>query len=73
MRLPEAIIDDLKKQILIFGHGKAILSLEDHELRLRARTQVIENRLSVRDTELLVERLKNDGTQVRKNSTRYCK
>jgi ParB family chromosome partitioning protein len=62
LRLPEAIIDDLKKQTMSFGHGKALLALEDTELRLRARKEIIENSLSVRDTESLVERLKRGAT-----------
>ena len=61
LRLPEAIIDDLKRQILSFGHGKALLGLEDNELRLRARAQIVERRLSVRDTEALVETFKKQG------------
>ena len=61
LRLPEAIIDDLKRQILSFGHGKALLGLEDNDLRLRARAQIVERRLSVRDTEALVEQLKKQG------------
>lgn len=58
LKLPEAIIDDLKRQILSFGHGKALLSLDDTDLRLRARAQIVEHRLSVRDTEALIEQLK---------------
>lgn len=58
LRLPQPIIEDLKKQILTFGHGKALLGLEDADLRLRARTQILENRLSVRETEALVDRMK---------------
>lgn len=61
LRLPEAIIDDLKRQILSFGHGKALLGLEDNDLRLRARAQIVEKRLSVRDAEALVEQLKKQG------------
>ncbi len=61
LRLPEAIIDDLKRQILSFGHGKALLSLEDNDLRLRARAQIVEKRLSVRDAEALVDQLKSQG------------
>ena len=61
LRLPEAIIDDLKRQIISFGHGKALLGLEDNELRLRARAQIVERRLSVRDAEALVEQLKKPG------------
>lgn len=58
LRLPEAILDDLKRGILSFGHGKALLSLEDLEQRLQARKTIVEKRLSVRDTEALVEQMK---------------
>ncbi len=59
LRLPETIIDDLKKQVLTFGHGKALLSLDDAEMRLRARALILEKHLSVRDTEALVDSMKN--------------
>jgi len=62
LRLPEAIIDDLKRQILSFGHGKALLSLEDTDLRLRARAEVVEKHLSVRETEALVEKMKSGAS-----------
>lgn len=58
LRLPEAIIDDLKRQILTFGHGKALLGVDDTEARLQIRAQVVEKRLSVRDTEALVDQYK---------------
>jgi ParB family transcriptional regulator, chromosome partitioning protein len=61
LRLPEAIIDDLKRQILTFGHGKVLLGLEDSETRLRARAEIVEKHLSVRDAEALVERLKQSA------------
>ena len=58
LRLPEEIIDDLKKQVLSFGHGKALLGLEDAEMRMRVRKQILEKKLSVRETEALVDHLK---------------
>jgi ParB family chromosome partitioning protein len=58
LRLPEAIIDDLKRQILSFGHGKALLALDDNDQRLRARAIIVEKRLSVRDAEALVNQMK---------------
>lgn len=61
LRLPETIIEDLKKQILTFGHGKALLGLDDVELRLRARNEILDHRLSVRETEALVEALKKQA------------
>ncbi len=57
LRLPEAIIDDLKKGALSFGHGKALLSLEDQDSRLLARKAIIEGKLSVRATEALVSEM----------------
>ncbi len=58
LRLPSAIIDDLKSQALSFGHGRALLSLEDNALRMQARARILEKHLSVRETEQLVEQLK---------------
>jgi ParB family chromosome partitioning protein len=58
LRLPEAIIDDLKRQILSFGHGKALLVVDDNDIRLRARQQIVEKKLSVRETEALMDSLK---------------
>lgn len=58
LRLPEEIIDDLKLQVLSFGHGKALLGLDDNEMRLRARAHIIKERLSVRETEALIEGMK---------------
>lgn len=61
LRLPEAIVDDLKKGILTFGHGKAILGVDDQDLRLLARAEIVQKRLSVRDAEALVDALKKSG------------
>ena len=61
LRLPEPIIDDLKRQILSFGHGKALLSSDDNEIRLRARAEIVAKRLSVRDTEALVDAMKKQA------------
>ena len=58
LRLPEEIIEDLKKQVITLGHGKALLSLDDAEMRLRARAQILAKQLSVRETEALVEQMK---------------
>jgi ParB family chromosome partitioning protein len=58
LRLPEIIIEDLKRQVLSFGHGKALLGLEEPELRLKARAQIIDKRLSVRETEALIDMMK---------------
>jgi len=57
LRLPEAIIDDLKKGTLSFGHGKALLSLEDQDQRLLARKAIVDGKLSVRAAEALISEM----------------
>jgi len=70
LRLPEAIIDDLKRGALSFGHGKALLSLNDQDQRLLARKEVIEGKLSVRATEALVhEMLRSESST--ENGTKH--
>lgn len=64
LRLPEAIIDDLKKGSLSLGHGKAILMLEDPDARLELRRKIIEGRLSVRQAEALAQQAKAGGAAV---------
>lgn len=58
LKLPEAIIDDLKKGTLSFGHGKVLLGLEDPDHRLLARKKIVEQKLSVRNAEVLIEGMK---------------
>ena len=63
LRLPESIQGDLRNQLLTFGHAKALLGFADQEIMLKTRNEIIEKKLSVRDTEALVERLKNPSEQ----------
>lgn len=57
LRLPEAVIADLKIQKLSFGHGKALLGAENQELCLRAHAQILDRALNVRDSEALVQEM----------------
>ena len=69
LRLPEEIIDDLKSGILSYGHGKALLSIEDNAARLKIRNDVKERHASVRETELLVQRHKEQAFQATEGAT----
>ncbi len=51
LKLPESIIEDLKSGTLTLGHGKAISSLEKSEFQLKLRKEILERKLSVRETE----------------------
>ena len=52
------------------GHARALITIEDPDLQLKAAETVIEKGLNVRDTELLVKRIANNkkGKQVRKKA-----
>lgn len=58
LKLPQAIIDDLKRQALSIGHGKVLLGLDDSGARLLAHAQIVERGLSVRDAEALVDAMR---------------
>ena len=69
LNLPREIQDDLLEKKLTMGHGRALLSLEDKKLMLRARDMVVKKDLSVRQTEQLCKRFKGIGAEgVEKNA-----
>ncbi len=59
LRLPEKIKDHLQSATLTMGHARALLSLENEEDILEAADQVIQKKLSVRETEKLIKKIKN--------------
>jgi ParB family chromosome partitioning protein len=58
LKLPSTIKNDILEERLSMGHARAILSLETSELMEQARQDILAKRLSVRETENLVKRLK---------------
>ena len=64
LKLPEAILDDLRKGALSFGHGRALLSVSDPVQRMEIRNRIVEKHLSVRETErLCAETLSNAAAE----------
>jgi len=61
LRLPGKVRDDVVEAVLTMGHARALLSLEEDEDILEAREQVVQKRLSVRETEALVKKIKSFG------------
>jgi len=59
LRLPETIKELLRASKISMGHARALLSLENDEDIIEAANQVIHKKLSVRDTEKLVKKIKN--------------
>lgn len=67
LSLPQEVQDDLMNEKLTMGHGRAILALEEKALILQARDIVLAKKLSVRQTEQLVKRMKRQGGEVSAN------
>lgn len=61
LRLPETVRDDVVGGRLSMGHARALLSLDAEDDLLEARDQVIAKRLSVRETEALVKKIRAFG------------
>jgi ParB family transcriptional regulator, chromosome partitioning protein len=58
LKLPREIQDNLIEEKISMGHARALLALEDPAGQMFACRQVIDRNLSVRNTEKLVNRLK---------------
>ena len=61
LRLPDPVRDDVLSSRLTMGHARSLLSLESDEDIVEARNQVLEKKLSVRETEALVKKIKSFG------------
>jgi len=70
LKLPPEIRQDLIEGTLSAGHARALLALEKQALQLKVRQEVIRRGLSVRQTELLVRRLKAAAHPPRKTPRR---
>lgn len=70
--LPKEVRADLAEGRLTMGHGRALLSIDDRKLILRARDIVIKKALNVRQTEQLVKNYrsnqKNPGGRLGKDT-----
>ena len=63
LRLPDEVISALEKGEITLGHAKALLSLPNRDLMLEAFKEVVNNSLSVRDTEELVRAMRKRDVQ----------
>lgn len=66
LKLPKSIQQEILAENLTMGHARALLSLDDRETQLSVCQRIKKGRLSVREAERLVKRLKEGkGAQVR--------
>jgi ParB family chromosome partitioning protein len=59
LRLPEKVKNDLIEKRLSMGHARALLALDNEEDIREASEEIIRKKLSVRETEKLVKKIKN--------------
>ncbi|MBQ1222985.1 MAG: ParB/RepB/Spo0J family partition protein [Oscillospiraceae bacterium] len=64
--LPEKVKEMLSKGILSAGHGRTLAAIEEEKLCILAAEKVIAEKLSVRQTEALVKKLKAEPKQPKK-------
>ncbi len=59
LRLPEKVKTDLAESRLSMGHARALLALDQDEDMIEASQEIISKKLSVRETEKLVKKIKS--------------
>jgi len=62
LTLPEKVQEYISRSILLPGHGKAILSINDREEQIRFAEMLVRRRASVREAEALAREWKERGT-----------
>jgi len=65
LRLPDSVREDVVASRLTMGHARALLALEEEEDLQEARDQIVRKKLSVREAEALVKRIKTIAGGVR--------
>lgn len=58
LKLPDKIRDYLVSEAISMGHARALLGIDDRELQIEVAKDVVDNKLSVRDTEELIKKIK---------------
>jgi ParB family chromosome partitioning protein len=67
LKLPQEIRDSLVEEKISMGHARALLALEEPEVQLAAFQKIIDKGLSVRNTEKLVNRMKERPPRVQRS------
>ena len=66
LKLDEQIQNMLVQGVITSGHARALLSFEDTQMQLKAAKEILDKKLSVRETERLVKRLQKEASGEKK-------
>nr|WP_130805436.1 ParB/RepB/Spo0J family partition protein [Senegalia massiliensis] len=70
LKLSDKIQDMMKEGLLSGGHARALLSISEKEVQYDIAKTILEQKLSVRETEKLVLKYKNESNTKKKNKVR---
>ena len=69
LKLPPIIQTGMRDDFISMAHGRALVNVPDEKTQRNIYEQILEHQLSVRDTEALVKKSKNEGNPPKKEST----
>ncbi|MCV6629316.1 MAG: ParB/RepB/Spo0J family partition protein [Flavobacteriaceae bacterium] len=70
LKLDPIIQTGMRDGFVSMGHGRALINLEDNQEQIAIYKKVIQNNLSVRETEALVKKTKEDSGKNKSGSTK---
>tara|TARA_B100000287_G_scaffold434075_1_gene497471 strand:- start:747 stop:1589 length:843 start_codon:yes stop_codon:yes gene_type:complete len=71
LKLPPVIQDSLRNGHINYGHARALISIRESTIILKIYKKIIDKKLNVRQTELLIKSIKNNSQKTLKNSANY--
>ena len=66
LKLDERVLDMLEQEIISSGHARALLAITDKEIQYNSAMEVLDEKLSVRETEKLVKSIVSPKTKKNK-------
>ena len=66
LKLPEIVKNGLRENKIFYGHARALLSLSEETKIQKVYTQIINNKLSARQTELLIKEIQKNKSKTKK-------
>ena len=74
LKLPEIVKKGLKENKIFYGHARALLSLSEETKIQKVYTQILNNKLSARQTEVLIKEIqKNKRKKIKEKEFKFLK
>ena len=73
LNLPPIVKEGLKESSIEYGHARALLSLKKSTVMIRIFKKIINEKLKVRQTEILIKSINNKKNKINKKQSNYHK